>query len=180
MATNIPQQLRFANFYLNNAVDATVHGAGNYAGRLEEFTPCSLAIMTAEHHAGTLDSPLLLDMGMEALVARAIINGYDANLLNSFGLANANAINCSVKAGLEDHNGVTKSLEFKMRGSIVSMPFGRIQGRGAVPKTMIQIACSKYEIYIAGIEHIYIDVLNSIRRIGGVDRLEALRDAAGI
>ena len=177
---NVPQQLRFVNFYLNNSEDGSVHGAGNYAGRLEEFMPCPLQIMTAEHHTGTLDSPLLLDMGMEALVARAIINGYDANLLNSFGLANANAINCSVKAGLEDYNGVVKPLEFKMRGNIVSMPFGRIRGRGDVAKTVLQIACSKYEIYIGGTEHVFIDILRSIRRIGGVDRLEALREAVGI
>jgi P2 family phage contractile tail tube protein len=177
---NIPQQVRFANFYLNNSEDGSVDGAGNYAGRLEEFMPAPLMIMTAEHHASTLDAPLLLDMGMEAIVARAIINGYDANLLRAFGLANANAIHCSVKAALEDYNGITKSLEFKMRGNIVSMPFGRIRGRGDVAKTIVQIACSRYQIFIGGTEHVDIDVLNSIRKIGGVDRLEALREAAGI
>ena len=177
---NVAEQFRAINFYVTNRHDITNDAANQYAGRLEEFHPARLMIMTHEYHGGAMDTPVLLDMGMEALTARAIINGYHGNLLNSFGLADANAVNCEARGALEDYDGEVRNITFKMTGNIIDMPFGRIRGRGEVPKTIIQIACSNYQIIIDGTEHIYIDALGMIRRIGGIDRLEALRAAIGV
>ena len=136
--------------------------------------------MTDAYQAAGMDMPVLLDMGMMPLEARLVINGYDGHILNQFGLADAEAANMEVRGGLEDYDGATRDVVFKMRGNVVTMPFGRIRGRGEVPKMIIEMALSNYEIRIAGTEHVYIDAINMIRRINGVDRLEALRAAIGL
>ena len=136
-------------------------------------------VMTAEHHAGAMDAPLLLDMGMEALTPRIVVNGYHGTLLNQFGLADANAVEMMVRGGLEEYGGDVTTIEWTFTGNVIDMPFGRIRGRGEVAKSIVQVACSKYEIKIGGEEHIFIDILGMIRRVGGNDRLEALRTAIG-
>ena len=60
-----------------------------YAGVCEEFHPAPLRIMTDAYHPAGMDMPVLLDMGMMPLEARLVINGYDGNVLNQFGLADA-------------------------------------------------------------------------------------------
>ena len=177
---NIAQQFRALNAYINTQTESADADSGNFAGKVEEFHPPQLKIMTAEYHASGMDAPVLLDMGMEPLVARLIINGYFGQALENFGLADANAALWEVKGGLEDYDGKVKTVRFEMTGNIVDMPFSRIRGRGEVPKMVIEIACSKYQIFIGDTEHVHIDILNYIRRIGSTDRLEKLREAIGL
>ena len=168
---NIAEQLR--------AMTASVAGV-DYGGRIEEFHPARLMIMTHDYHAGAMDAPVQLDMGMETPEARLIINGYHGNIINQFGLANANAVEIQVQGGLEDYNGDVRNITWDMTGNVTDMPFGRIRGRGEVPKTILQMACSFYQITIDGTVHAKIDILNMIREIGGVDRMAALRAAIGL
>ena len=179
-AANVVEQVRAVNIFSINEAEQE-----QYAGRVEEFMPARLQVLTSEHHAGGMDSPVYLDMGMETPVARFVVNGFHGQLINTFGLANANQVRFIARGALEDYNGDTRQITFKMRGNVVDMPFGRLRGRGSVPKMVIEITCTLYEVYIGeigtdGTEHVYIDVLNMIRRIGGVDRLEKLRQAIGI
>ena len=168
---NVAQQFRALNAFIDGR---------SYAGVCEEFHPAPLRVMTDEYQAAGMDTPVLLDMGMEALMARLVINGYDGNILNQFGLQDADAANMEVRGALEDYDGSVIPVIFTMRGNVITMPFGRIRGRGEVPKMIIEMALSYYKIAIDGIDHVTIDVLNMIREIGGVDRLATLRAAIGV
>ena len=179
MSADISQQLRALNLYVLTETN-TVDSEGQYGGKIEEFHPPGLEILTAPHHAGAMDAPILLDMGMESPTGRIVVNGYYGQLFEQFGLANANKVIWQVKGGLEDFHGGVKNITWDMSGSVINMPMGRIRGRGEVPKTMLEIACTYYKISIDGTSHIEIDILNYIRRIGSVDRLAALRAAIGL
>ena len=168
---NVAEQFRAINAYV---------AGESYAGRVEEFHPARLQIMVDDYHAGAMDTPVMLDMGMETPVSRLIINGYHGQILNQFGLSDANAVQMEVRGALEDYGGAVRNITFKMTGNVIDIPFGRIRGRGEVPKMVIQLSCSYYEIIIDGTSHITIDVLNMIRIVNGVDRLAALRDAIGV
>lgn len=179
---NVAQQLRLLNLYVNTptpTADAP-SGGNSYAGVVEEFRPGSLQIMTAEHHPGGFDMPVTLDMGMETPVCTIIVNGYFGQILEQFGLADADAVIWEVRGALEDFNGNVKNITFKMNGTVYNMPLGRLRGRGEVTKCGVQVSCTVFEVYIAGTEHIYVDAKNAIRRIGGVDRMAKLREAVGL
>ena len=91
-----------------------------------------------------------------------------------------NAANMEVRGGLEDYDGSIKQVVFTMRGNVVNMPFGRIRGRGEVPKMIIEMALSYYKIAIDDTIHIEIDAILMTRIINGVDRLADLRAAIGL
>ena len=174
---NVVKQFRNMNAFFNGT---------NYAGQVDEFHPPQLEVMTEPYKAGGMDVPVLLDMGMEPLEGRLIINGYEQTAFAGFGLADAKAATMTVKGGLEDYDGTTTVVQWIMTGNITTLGMGRIRGRGETPRTMINIACVEYQIKqgATGTEAdpniIDIDVLNFTRIINGVDRLEALRTAIGL
>ena len=173
---NVVSQFRGVNAYITPPGEAQV----NYAGRVEEFHPAQLEVSTREYQAGGMDIPVLLDMGMEALEARLVVNGYEPATFHQFGLADAEAANLEVRGGLEDYNGAMHQLIFIMRGNVNMIGMGRIRGRGDVPKTMINLALSYYKIMYDNTPLIEIEAMGMVRKINGVDRLAALRTAIGL
>ena len=173
---NVATQFRAINAYITPPGESQV----NYAGRVEEFHPAQLEVSTREYQAGGMDVPVQLDMGMEPLDARLIVNGYEPATFSQFGLADAEAANLEVRGGLEDYEGPTHQLIFTMRGNVTMIGMGRIRGRGDIPKTMINIALSYYKITYDGNPLIEIEAMGMIRKINGVDRLAALRAAIGL
>jgi P2 family phage contractile tail tube protein len=168
---NVVKQFRNMNAFFDGI---------NYAGQVDEFHPPQLEVMTEPYKSGGMDVPVLLDMGMEPLEGRLIINGYEQSAFAGFGLADAKATTMRVLGGLEDYDGTTSSVEWIMTGNVTTLGMGRIRGRGETPRTMISIACVEYQIIQAGITIIDIDVLNMTRLINGVDRLAELRAAIGL
>ena len=158
-------------------IRASVNGT-DFDGMIEEFHPPGLVIMTSDYYGG-LDISIPLEMGMEALISRLVVNGYHGVFLNQFGLIDDRAVQMNVKGALVDYNGNVKSIEWKLRGKVITMPFSRIQGRAQIAKAIIEMTCDKYELYIDSNEHHYIEPMKRIRRIGGVDQLEKLRTAIG-
>ena len=170
---NVVHQFRDINLYL---------AGDNYAGQLDEFHPPQLQTMIDWYRAAGMDAPIPLDMGMDAMASRMLVNGYQPNSFTQFGLADINATQALVLGGLEDTDGATATLSFTMRGRVAAINMERARGRGEVPRTMIQMGLTYYMI-----EHsaeaqplIEIDVMNMVRKINGIDRLAELRAALGL
>ena len=174
---NVVSQFKALNLYIDRTDG---RGRVNYAGRIEEFHPAELQISTREYQAGGMDMPILLDMGMEALVARATINGYEPTTFHQFGLADAEAANMEVRGGLRDYQGPEHTLIFNMRGNVVAIGMNRIMGRGDIPKTMIVLALNYYKISLDGEPLIEIESTGMVRKINGIDQLAGLRQAIGL
>ena len=174
---NVASQFKALNLYIDR-VDG--RGRADYAGRIEEFHPAELQISTREYQAGGMDMPVLLDMGMEPLVARAVINGYEETTFHQFGLADARAANMEARGGLRDYGGEEHTLIFNMRGNVIAIGMNRIMGRGDIPKTMVVIALNYYKILYDGNPLIEIEAEGMVRKINGVDQLAGLRQAIGL
>ena len=150
------------------------------AGTVEEFHPPNLSVDTTPYKAGGMDVPVLLDMGMNVLMARAMVNGYQPKVFSQFGLADKRKANMTVYGALEDYTGEVTQVKFVMRGLQTTTGMERVRGRGEVPRTVIEIACVEYIISFDNTVMIDIDVLNMTRIVNGVDRLAKLRAAIGL
>ena len=173
---NVVSQFKALNMYITPPGQSQV----SYAGRLEIFEPAELQINVREYQASGMDMPVLLDMGMEPLIARATVNGYEPTTFNQFGLANAEAANMEVRGGLRDYQGPEHQVIFTMRGNIIGIGMQGIRGRGDIPKTMIVMALNYYKIAYDGTPMIEIEANGMIRKVNGIDQLEGLRQAIGL
>lgn len=166
---SLPQIIRAMNLFAD--------GKG-FAGVVEEVTPPKLTIKTEEFKAGGMDAPLELDQGMDKLECNFTIAKYDSDLFKAYGLVPSKMINVTLRGAFEE-DGETTEVVMSLSGSWKELDFGTWKpGEKAALK--IAMSLKKYELKIAGEEQVFIDIPNMVRRIAGVDVLEAARVAIGI
>lgn len=155
-----------------------IDGRG-YAGNADEVQLPALNIQVEDFRAGGMDAPVGLDMGMEKLELSFILSKYDVDALKQFGLGNGTETQVTIRAGLESY-GVADATRVVVnaRGSVKGLEFGALQP-GAKSAITFSMDLSFYRYTQAGEVVHEIDVLNMVRRIGGVDRLASMRAALG-
>lgn len=155
-----------------------VDGIG-FAGKVEEINTPKLGIKTEEFRAGGMDLPVEIDMGMEKLEMDFTIPSMDRSLMVLFGLAPGSEIGVVIKGAIEDNSGTILAEEHKGTGRIKSIEPGSMKA-GEKPTIKIAMSLKFYSLGVDGVELVYVDVENMIRRIGGTDRLEEIRSAIGL
>lgn len=168
---------------VNQLRDITAYLAGEeLSGQLDEFHPPQLTTMIDWYRGGGMDIPIPLDMGMDPLVSRLIVNGYQPVMTKEWGLANINATPLTVYAGLENTDGTVAQLIYEMRGRVAANNMERARGRGEVPRVMIQMGLTYYKVTHSEETEplVEIDAFAMVRKIAGVDRLAALRSVLGL
>jgi len=165
----IPKVLKNFNLF--------VDGRG-YAGKCDEITPPKLTLKVDEHRAGGMDVPVELDMGMEKLNMEATLAEYVAEVISLFGLTTSGVKALTLRGALEGDEGVVPVV-INIRATVKEIDLGTWKaGEKAAKK--LQFACRYFKYTQDGTELVEIDVENMIRKINGVDQLEAQRKALGI
>lgn len=149
----------------------------NYAGRIDEIELPKITESTEEHQAGGMDAPVEIGMGLEALTASLTFSEYDAALFAHFGLVTGEDV--SVVARGAQSNGVeTQAIVVEMRGRWKELDPGTWKrGDKAALKVAVSIRYLKYTI--DGTDVVEIDTENLVRKIGGIDQMQAIRTALG-
>ena len=114
-----------------------------------------------------------------------MINGYQPAGFSAFGTADQTSMRMKVEGALEgldaDLNRSNSKITFEMRGSVTATAMGPVRGRGDLPRTLINMSCIRYQIFLNDNEKIVdINILEYKREINGVDRLAELRAAIGL
>ena len=156
-----------------------VDGAG-YAGKINE-----IELPTPHHRHGrapqcSMDMPIMLDMGMEAMEASFTMSEYNADLMKLFGVPGVAAFPITVRGALrrESATDVTP-VEVRMLGNWTEWEPGNWKaGDKTEPGYTASLSYFKYEQ--AGVVLVEIDARNMVRKIGGVDQLDATRQALGV
>jgi len=164
----IPKILKNFNLFID--------GRG-YVGKCEEVNPPKLNIKTEEFRAGGMDSPVMVDMGVEKIEASFTLLEYDKDVLKQFGLVSGNAVAVTIRGALQDDTTVSPII--KLRGMYTEMDMGKISA-GEKGTLQCTIACRYYSLEIDGQQLIEIDIDNMTRKIGGQDKLVDVRKALGI
>jgi uncharacterized protein len=165
----IPKILKNFNLFID--------GRG-YVGKVEEVNPPKLNIKTEEFRAGGMDSPVMIDMGVEKLEASFTLLEYDKNVLKQFGLVSGNAVPITLRGALQDDTTVSP-IVIKLRGMYTEMDMGKISA-GEKGSLQCTLSCRYYSLEIDGEQLIEIDIDNMTRKIGGQDKLVDIRKALGI
>lgn len=165
----IPKILKNFNLFID--------GRG-YVGKVEEVNPPKLSIKTEEFRAGGMDSPAMIDMGIEKLEGSFTLLEFDKNVLKQFGLISGNVVSITLRGALQDETSVSPII-IKLRGMYTEIDMGKLSA-GEKGTLQCTIACRYYSLEIDGEQLIEIDIDNMTRKIGGQDKMIDVRKALGI
>ena len=102
------------------------------------------------------------------------VRGYE-EILAAVGKAAGKPMELEIRASIENNYGETGQASWKCRGKSMNIP------TPFMPTTTLKLnGAHFYEHIIDGEEKYYIDILKYIRRVDGVDQLEAIREGLGI
>ena len=159
-------------------VNVVVDGRG-YAGRASTVQLPKLTVATDEHRAGGMDAPVAIDMGLEKLECGFTLTSVEPDLLASWGLGPGNLVPLTFRGALQSEGGEVTAAVATVRGMLREVDFGDWKpGEKAELKAMMDVRY--YKLEIGGRELVEIDVDNMVRRVDGVDQLEAQRAALGV
>lgn len=169
MAT-LPRKLKNMNLFQDGA---------SFLGQVATVTLPTLTRKTEEYRGGGMNAPVDVDMGMEKLALEWGGGGWIREVLLKFGDASiGGAMLRFAGATQRDDTGLVEAVEVVVRGR--HNEIGRGESKpGEDTEMTVKTSLTFYAEYWNGIEVIYIDVLNMIERVGGVDRLAAQRAAIG-
>ena len=165
---NIVQQVKQINAFLNGAI---------LFGNIDEVNVPDLELATEEVRPNT-DGIVDIEMGLQKLDVELKVRGIQPEVQRAFGSDAGNpTTRLEVRAALENNAAETIQASWNFVGLAKMLTTDPLQGRSELAMTTLTINCNFYEHIFDGEELHYIDILNDIRRIDGVDRLAAIRAA---
>lgn len=167
MAIQLPRTLKNFNVYID--------GEG-YAGRCDTGTLPTLALTMDDHRAGGMDAPIKLDMGMEAMTSTVVMSDYSEKIIPLLGVASTAL---TFRAAVQAQGGGVAPVVVNMRGMLSTVDFGEWQPGTKSTKTL-SFELTYFRYRHGDIELCEIDMINMIRKIGGVDMLAQIRAAIGL
>ena len=146
-------------------------------GNIDEINVPDLELQTEEVRPNT-DGIVDVEMGLAKLDVELKVRGIQPGVQRAFGSAAGNPnTRLEVRAALEDYDAEVVQGSWNFVGLAKMLATDPLQGRSELAMTTLTINCNFYEHFFDGEELHYIDIMNDIRRIDGVDRLAAIRAA---
>lgn len=167
MVASLPRQLKAFNIYIDG---------DSYAGRADAITLPPLAFQMEEHRAGGMDAPVELELGMQAMQASLIISDYSPRLMSLIGQSEVPIV---ARGAVQAQGNNAEAVVVNMRGLFSNTEFSEWRSGGKSTKTLTA-SLSYFRYRQADVEYVEIDIINMVRRIGGVDQLAGQRLAIGL
>ncbi|MFV1564431.1 MULTISPECIES: phage major tail tube protein [unclassified Phaeobacter] len=155
-----------------------VDGRG-FAGEIGDYTPASPSLAAEEYRAGGMDGPIDIDMGIEKMITSFVLRNYSADVLSLWGIAPGVLIPVTARGALESEDGTVTPVIHNMRGKIIQPDRGT-WSPGQTTSLTVNMTLEAFKETIGGQLITEIDIINMVRRTGGVDRLAQIRAALGI
>lgn len=169
----MPRKLKNMNLF---------NDANSYLGVAKSVTLPPLARKMESYRGGGMNGPVKADMGFsdDGIQVEWTLGGLDLIALKQFGAVKADGVPLRwVGAYQQDDTGEVLAVEIVVRGRHETIEMGDA-APGEDTEHSITTTCSYYKLIVDGEEVIEIDLLNFIEKVGGVDMLEAQRNALGI
>ena len=154
----------------------------SYGGVAKSITLPKLGRKLESYRGGGMNGPAKVDLGLsdDGLQIEWTLGGLDLVVLKQFGAVKADGVMLRFAGAYQqDDTGEVFAVEIVVRGRHEEIDMGDA-APGEDTEHKITTACTYYKLTVDGEEIIEIDVLNFIEKVGGVDMLEAQRQALGI
>lgn len=156
-----------------------VQGRGK-AGLCDEAEVPEYVERTEEHSAGGMDGTAEVGMGQEAMRAKFTMAEVDPDLLRLVGIANGNTARLVLRASAQrEDESFTTAHVYEMHGAIRNLKIAPFK-KGEKTTVEFEMSVNYYRVNLAGEDLLEIDVINMIRRVGGVDQLALQRADLGM
>lgn len=154
-----------------------VDGRG-LAGIIDTITLPNITVKMEEVRAGGMDAPVEHDMGMEKLEASFVLQEYNPEIIKLVGLVAADKQLTARGAMRRDGEDVVPVV-VNMTGAVKQLDTGDWKA-GDMTSATFNVALRYFKLTIGGQELVEVDVVNMIRKIGGQDQLQSIRQAIGV
>ena len=154
----------------------------SYLGLSKSVTLPALGRKMESYRGGGMNGPVKADLGFsdDGLQLEWTLGGLDLIVLKQFGMIKADGVMLRFAGAYQqDDTGEVSAVEIVVRGRHESIEMGDA-APGEDTEHSITTTCSYYKLTVDGEDIIEIDLLNFIEKVGGVDMLEANRQAIGI
>ncbi|MCU7933738.1 MAG: phage major tail tube protein [Candidatus Thiodiazotropha sp. (ex Dulcina madagascariensis)] len=155
----------------------SVDGRG-YVGEADITLP-SLELKTETAPGGAADFKIQSG-GLSEMDAALTFESYPLEVLKRFGVEGDTLTPLTARGSIRRPNGVEVPVLVQMRGLVyqLSGPEWK-RGEGAI-NNEVTVGLRYYRLEVDGEELVEVDAVNHVRRIGGVDQLEAYRTNIGL
>lgn len=167
MTAALPRQVKAFNLYFDG---------NSYAGRCDSLTLPTITMLMEEHRAGGMDAPKKLELGMEAMTATIILSDYDPAIISLIGVDN---VPLTARGALQAQGKAAEAVVINMRGMLGTTEFSEWKPGTKSTKTLT-FELDYFRYRQVDVELMEIDIINMVRRIGGVDQLATQRNAIGL
>ncbi len=154
----------------------------NYMGVCKSVTLPALGRKMESYRGGGMNGSVKADLGFgdDGLQLEWTLGGMDLTVLKQFGAVKADGVMLRFAGAYQqDDTGEVSAVEIVVRGRHETIEMGDA-APGEDTEHSITTTCSYYKLTVDGEEVIEIDLINFIEKVGGVDLLEAQRQAIGI
>ncbi|MBX9761574.1 MAG: phage major tail tube protein [Pseudomonadaceae bacterium] len=154
----------------------------SYLGVSKSVTLPALGRKMESYRGGGMNGPVKTDLGFsdDGLQLEWTLGGIDLTVLKQFGMVKADGVMLRFAGAYQqDDTGEVVAVEIVVRGRHETIEMGDASA-GEDTEHSITTTCTYYKLTVNGEEVIEIDLLNFIEKVGGVDMLEAQRQALGI
>lgn len=165
----MPRVLKNFNLYVDGE---------NFAGKVDEIVLPTLTVITEDHRGGGMDSPVRLDMGLEAIEVGFTLAEHNPQVYRGFGLINQNGVQVIFRAAMMDDDTALPYV-LTARGMYTEVNGGTATAGGKNP-LQATISCRYFQLQLEGSTVTEIDVDNMIRIIDGVDQMAVVRGILGM
>lgn len=167
----LPSKLKNMNLYNDGEI---------YVGQISEVSIPKVARKFEEYRGGGMDSPIMIDMGGEAVEFEWKAGGQIAQVYRQFGAIRHDAVQLRWFGGYQDDGtGQMISVEILVRGRHQEIDPGTGKPGDDTEQTIKTVA-SYYRLQQDGQTLIEIDAANMIFIVGGTDILADQRNAIGL
>lgn len=155
--------------------NAFVDGISYFGIAMEAKLP-QPKIQTEAHRGSGMDGPVGLDMGVEALSAEITFSEWRPELATKLGKLERFVL----RPGQQSATDFTATTIIATMGGLITVTdYGDLKPGANVP-FKLNMDVRYYRLEIDGVEMLEIDLVNAVRRIGGVDQLADIRRAMGL
>lgn len=160
----LPQVIKGFNIYIEGE---------NFICRGEEAKLPNIKVNGVDFRGAGMDAPIELDMGMEKLDVEMTLAEWTPSVIAKFGLMSAGS-QLVIRGAMQQQGAQPVPFVIRMQGGINGIDRDALKS-GERGSMKITANCNYYREEQAGAELIEIDIVNGVRRFGGVDQLAAIR-----
>jgi len=167
----LPKILKNFNLFLD--------GLG-MAGLAQEITLPKLELQTEEFDGAGMLGPVELDMGLNALQLDFTLAEFSADVLKSWGVADAGGVNARfLGAAISEDGSGTDAIEISVRGRWKSLDFGTVKKK-ELSTLKVEVPLTYYKFSVNSDVLIEIDMISGKQVVNGTDMTSAVLDALSI